>query len=402
MKSRLIISLTALFFFNNLNAQEEIKVKIGGFVRYEAFFDTYKSLDAREGEIFLYPKAAQLDDNGDDVNKRLQLEMLSVMSRFNIKTQGPTVFNAKTSSVIEADFFATANDYVRLIRMRHAFLKFNWEKFELLMGQSWHPMFVTQCFPNTVTIAVGTPFSTLNRSPQIKGTYTLSPSVKVVGAFLSHGYHRSAGPADAQRNSGLPDSQFQLQYSKGSVFSGFTAGYKFLTPRLTTAQGFKTTETIGSYNLQAFFKYASSKFSFKASTVYGENLTNFIMLGGYGAKDDPTLVDDYEYSNMKTYSVWTDITFNDNPQVGIFAGYTENLGGSDTYFPIGYARSDNLANTYRISPRLTIVKQNIKIGIEYLLAGAVYGTEFDENYKATVKADPTFNNRFIFAIVYSF
>jgi len=44
---------------------------ISGYVGYEAFFDTYKSADTRDGEVYLYPLRQDLDVNGDDINKKL-------------------------------------------------------------------------------------------------------------------------------------------------------------------------------------------------------------------------------------------------------------------------------------------------------------------------------------------
>jgi hypothetical protein len=34
-----------------------------------------------------------------------------------------------------------------MFRLRHAFIKFNWNTTELLIGQYWHPLFVTTCYP---------------------------------------------------------------------------------------------------------------------------------------------------------------------------------------------------------------------------------------------------------------
>ncbi len=59
---------------------------------------------------------------------------------------GPDAFGAKTSGVIEADFFAQLNPNINLLRLRHAYVKFNWEHLEFLAGQTWNPLFRYRLF----------------------------------------------------------------------------------------------------------------------------------------------------------------------------------------------------------------------------------------------------------------
>ena len=145
-----------------------------------------------------------------------------------------------------------------------------------------------------------------------------------------HGYHSSAGPEDQQRNSGLPDSQLQLRYNPDNFLLGVTAGYKFLSPRDVTAGNIATNKNVGSFNLQAFSKITTSPVTMKFEVMYGENLSNYTMIGGYGAKGTPQdaqnpefWASDYDYANLKTLSLWTDIHSNNKVlQWGLFAGYT--------------------------------------------------------------------------------
>jgi len=40
-------------------------------------------------------------------------------------------------------------------RLRHAYLKLNWKKAELLVGQFWHPMFISDSYPEVVSFNTG-------------------------------------------------------------------------------------------------------------------------------------------------------------------------------------------------------------------------------------------------------
>lgn len=381
---------------------QEIKIKLGGFVRFESYFDTYKSVDSRDGQIYFYPKKPLIDDNGNDINETNQFGMASFDSRFNIKATGYEILGAKTFAFIEADFFSTAQDYTQQLRLRHAYIKMDWDKASLLMGQGYHPMFVTKCFPKVLTNAVAAPYTPLNRAPQIRFTYKLTKDINVSGTILTSGYHKSKGPADAQRNSGKPEVQFQVMATPGKFIAGATAGYKTLQPRIATDKNFKTDKQIGSFNTQAFAGFVSKKFSIKAMGIYGENLTNFVMIGGYGASADPTITDDYSYSNLRTYSVWGEVTAFANPQIGLFAGFSENLGSTNEYYSLDYARGEDLVKTYRISPRINYTINKFSVGLEYLYSAALYGNTFDEKHQYIGDLEHAHNHRFTLLAILKF
>lgn len=63
-------------------------------------------------------------------------------TRLGLKIEGPKIFNAKSSGVIEADFFGGfpavgLGENFGVVRMRVAYAKLDWEKTSLLAGQDW-------------------------------------------------------------------------------------------------------------------------------------------------------------------------------------------------------------------------------------------------------------------------
>ncbi|MFC2103988.1 hypothetical protein ACFLS4_01385 [Bacteroidota bacterium] len=416
MKRKLLIFLTIVFIPGILISQEteqKAKVTLSGYVRYELFMDTYESVDTRDGEVYLYPLSENLDINDDDINKNLSLNMLGLQARPKIIATGLSAFGAEVTGVLEGDFLGVSQADSRMLRLRHGFLNLKWQKSQLLMGHYWHPMFVTECFPATVSMGAGVPFHVLNRAPQVRYTANLGSKFSLMGALLVHGYHKSVGPANAQRNSGLPDMQLQFKFKNDYVFSSITAGYKFLKPRLVTdTLGVKTDEMIGSFNLAANAKFSFKPLTIKVEGIYGQNLTNFVMIGGYGASDDPYTVDDYGYSNINTMSVWADFALNfDNIEVALFGGYSSNLSATDDYYSLtvkeidqSYTRGETIKSIFRVSPRLIIKSGKVDFGLEYMLTGAVYGTldTVNPDYSFEDTDKPTINNRVIFSARYSF
>ena len=382
LTSLLSLGLIITTFFVKGQTQEPVKpkfeIKPFGFIAYDVYLDTYKSVDTRDGELYFYPSKPQFDKNGEDVNSRTMLEMTSVTSRLGAKVVGPDFFGAKSSGLIEMDFFGTSQDHIQLLRLRHAMINLKWEKSELLIGNYWHPLILTEMIPGVVSFGGAAPFHSLNRSGQIKYTYHFSPVFRLTGAASIYGYHRPKGAYDAQRYSGKPDVQLQLSFGNRKDFmAGLTAGYKWLTPRLYDEKDtLYTNATIGSYDLHAFVMVKPSTTTIKLESVYGQNLSFLNMIGGYGMKTGSNITnDDFSYTNLKTLSIWVDIQQDiDNWSIGVFTGFEKLMGADDNYTAIkDYTLNDDLSSIVRIAPRVVYKAEAFSMAFEYMLTTAVYG-----------------------------
>lgn len=407
----IILILISPFVIEAQEEKEKLTYTVSGYIGYETYFDTYKSVSTRDGEIYLYPLDDDLDLDGNDINKNLQFQMLSVQSRTRLTVGNAKAFGANIKGVIEGDFLGTADAYVRMIRLRHAFIQMDWNKTQLLIGQTWHPMFDTEAFPYVFSFGAGLPFHPFNRAPQLRFTYYPIPELSLRGVLLSQGYHKSVGPTLSQKNSGLPEVQFQIKYKKEIFLAGITAGYLTLKPRTETDAGYITDETIGSFSLQAFSRITLKPLTIKLEGVYGQNLTHLIMIGGYGAAEDPNFVDDYSYTNINTITFWTELHTNFNKlNGGLFAGYSTNLNANGDYYPIGYSRSENaitgenISSIYRVSPRVTLTSGKLTFILEYMLTGATYGALDIANAKFafTDTYDTNINHRIILGAKFTF
>ncbi|MCD4696911.1 MAG: hypothetical protein K8S16_11805, partial [Bacteroidales bacterium] len=158
MKKILIILTAILPFLGNAQDDKKFGIKFSGFVKSDIFYDSRQTVDIREGHFLLYPKNEYLDENGKDINAVSKFNILAIQTRLKGVITGPDAFGAKTSGLIEGAFFGNIGTDINGFRLRHAFVKLSWEKTELLVGQFWHPMFVTSCFPGTVSFNTGVPF----------------------------------------------------------------------------------------------------------------------------------------------------------------------------------------------------------------------------------------------------
>ncbi len=424
MKKLLLIAI-ALISLSAIAQEKKFDVKFKGFVKTDFFVDTRDVVDAREGHFNLYPKAENLDAAGKDINSIPSTNFLAIQSRIGIILSGPNAFGAKTSGYLEADFFGNANgnfDDVNGFRLRHAFAKLTWKSNQLLMGQYWHPMFVTDCFPGTVSFNTGVPFQPFSRNPQIRFTQSLGKSAKLFISASTQRDFTSKGPESASkpttpivsseflRNSAIPMFHAQIQINPDSTNHAFGVGvdYKSLLP-LTSTTGtgvgggtYKATARINSLSAIAYSKLDFKKLSIKLEGVFAQNAHDLTMIGGYGqttAIADP-ITGEVSYANITTASGWLDIaTKGKKVQFGLFGGYAQNLGGEKdiaNYF----ARSNNIDYLYRVSPRIVFPAGKLTLAIEGEYTVAAYGTN---NLDGTVaNSSEVANFRGLFSCSYKF
>jgi hypothetical protein len=360
-------------------------LSLSGFVKTDIFYDSRQTVSIREGHYLLFPKAPVLDAEGGDIEGRANFNILSVQTRLVGKVTGPDALGAKTSAYLEAEFFGTSDADLNGFRLRHGYLKLNWPKSELMIGQFWHPMFVTDCFPDVVSFNTGAPFQPFNRSPQVRftrafGRFSLAATALAQRDFVSNG---PAGTSSVYlRNAALPEFNLKLQAAarndarKTETVAGVGADFMKLSPRTATASGYETEESVTGLAAMAFFKQKWAGWTWKAEAVWGQNLHHLTMLGGYAVQD---VVDEvrleWDYTPIDTLSCWTEVQTNGAPwQAGLFAGYSKNLGSRRPITGANYARGFNIDQIYRLSPRLVHNVGKMRFAGEVELTAASYGT----------------------------
>src|SRR5665647_3129 len=377
--------LLPLFFiaFSTLAiAQETTKLKVYGFVSNDFFYNSRQNVEMVDGVIQLFPKPIELNTAGVDKNAVAQAEMISVDTRLGIDLTGAPILGAKSSGKIEADFAGFGTSYY-VFRIRQAFMKLNWEKTELLVGQTWHPLFGS-VVPTTFSANAGGPFQPFNRSPQVRIKESLSKTLSLTAAALYEMQYASQGPAGTSntymKNAIAPDLFVGLENKTKHWTLGVGADLKTLKPeQLNDA-------TISSLSASAYAQYVNGKLQLKGKTTYGGNLSDQLMIGGYGvskyASDSATVL---SYTNLKSMNTWVNIVYGTKLQVGLLLGAANNLGSSDNFdlrkgkklTAYGYSFYDAsqqvLDRLYRIAPQVSYNLSNFKFGLEYDYTSATYG-----------------------------
>lgn len=358
---------------------------LSGFVKTDIFYDSRQTTSIREGHYLLFPKGPALGPDGADANARGAFNILSIQTRLAGTITGPDALGARTSAYLEAEFFGTSDADLNGFRLRHGYLKLAWTRSELLIGQFWHPMFVTESFPDVVSFNTGAPFQPFNRSPQVRFTRSFG-ALSLTATALAQRDFTSNGPDGAGsvylRNAALPELNLKLQYGrknaarKTETVAGIGADVMRLAPRIVTALGYATDESLTGLAAMAFVKRKWPLWSWKAEAVWGQDLHHLTMLGGYAVRD---VVDaergEWSYTPISTLTFWTEVQTTGAPwQTGLFAGYAKNLGSPHEITGASYARGFNIDELYRLSPRLVYNVGKMRFAGEAELTAASYGT----------------------------
>ena len=366
-------------------AESDVGIRFRGFVKNDVFYNTRQTVTAREGHFMLWPAPQSLDARGEDVNARHSFNILAIQSRLSGTITGPDAFGASTSGKIEGDFFAQANDNINLFRLRHAYLQLQWENTRLLFGQYWNPFFVTACYPGTVSFNTGSPIQPFARNPQVRLTHSLG-SFQLMAAALGQRDYASRGPAGATskylRNSGLPEFHFQVQVSSRRIVAGAGLAHKRIVPRNETLTGLKTDQAVSGLSAIGFAKITLPALTIKMEAVHGQNNPDVLNISGFAVSSIEAVTDYRTYTPMRNMSLWTDIHTNgDRFQAGLFAGYTQNLGTSEsiTNPAVLYGFGSNIASLYRLSPRIVYNSGRVRFGLEGEYTSADFGSAYNDH-----------------------
>ncbi|MDX9905153.1 MAG: hypothetical protein RBS55_01055 [Bacteroidales bacterium] len=413
MKKSLLILFLAYFPVMLFSQDEKsFGIKFSGFVKTDVIWDSRQTVDLREGHFLLLPKPVLNDLEGNDINAKPSFNFLSIQTRLKGDITGPDALGAKTSGSIEGEFFGMADGDINGFRLRHAFVKLNWKTTELLVGQMWHPMFITSSFPEVVSFNTGAPFLVFSRNPQIRLTKDIK-SFRLILTALSQVDFKSNGPDGAStkyiRNSSIPSFNLNFEYSYKNketgteILAGAAGNFKRLIPRMITDSGYQTNEGINSLSGMVYLKLGFQKVIFKMAGLYGQNMFDYTMIGGY-------VVDDYldkdkgivSYRNITTASAWAEVmTTGKKMQGGLFLAYSQNMGAGDIVIGPYYSRGANIYDLYRISPRFVYNAGKFRIAPEIEYTVARYGMTNNLDGKV-MDPEPVGNFRVLVGVFYFF
>jgi len=352
---------------------------------------------------YLFPQIIALDAVGRDISDHGKTIIAANTTRFGILFNP---FNDDSEKniygLLEFDFTGTSQLTAYSAKIRHTFGELLWNSGALLFGQYFHPLFLPEAFPRTVSSSMGSSFEPQALVPQIRLTQMLG-NMELIFALASEGYILSFGPLfaldDYIENAIVPNVHFQLKWRYDGSFIGGAIDYKRLVPRLASATNYKVDEfidsLIGEVFIHTFFRWG--EINLKA--VYAENGADQLLISGFGVRTVDPITDCQTYANTAAISVWLDtfcVFHCQDMSLGLFVGGVKNLGAKHALYvtpaeptPIIYTVDDsaqNLAFTTRVSPRFLYARGAFRFGIEFTWDRALFGTI--DRYAKVMNAQP--------------
>ncbi|HOU27815.1 MAG TPA: hypothetical protein PLD76_07160, partial [Paludibacteraceae bacterium] len=310
---------------------KDVNVKFGGFMRAEYYVDSKEMVGAFDDLFGFFPEKPVYDTNGKDINNVVRHNFSTQATRFNALFTGPSVFNAKSSAFFEFDF--TRGNSVNL-RYRHAYGQLSWTKTDVLFGKSWNPLAAIH-FPSVLGLHTAIPFRPFGRGDQVRVTYRLTDKISILGAALIQTEHRSTLETSAAtdvRANPIPDMHLQLFHKTNNLMLGLLSEYKITRPATftegagTSKPKYITKETVSSFSLGGIMDYKKDLFNAKASVLYGQNLSELYIAGGYATTSIDATTGHRTYSPSNSVSSWVNFTYGKKWIAGVFGGYHKNLG----------------------------------------------------------------------------
>ena len=428
MKKTLFVAALMAMFFGGAKAQEKPSVKLYGFIRNYACFDTRESLTSNSEQFYYMPKDKFIDPNGKDINEQPNMMLLSITTRLGVNITGPEFLGSKTSAKIEADFagFGTSNT---VLRIRQAYAKMDWEKNSVLAGQAWHPM-MGDMMPDVFSLETGAPFTPFSRSPQVRYDYK-NKNFTLTATALYQFQYTSYGPDGASfnyaRNAAVPELYFQAMYKNGGFMMGAGVDLLTLKPRQSYTMGTPVNPTdvpngkdsngnptytykcyedpVVSISPTVFASYKKGDWGVKGRFTYAQNAAHLSMISGYGVtkvKDNG----EQEYGTLNSLNGWIDITNKQQLKKGYltwcwFVGYTKNLGCNDDIVGPVYMRGEkNMDSMWRDALSILYTHNAMSVGLEWSSTTVAYG-KADSRYNMSDTHKVT-NERICLMLKYNF
>lgn len=344
MKKKIILGLSLVCLFSNLFSQEKkFGFEFYGWVSPQYFINSHEIVEARDGQLSLYPKPADYDENGKDRNQNINQNFSAAASRFGARIFLNDILGAKVVGNLETDFTGQSDANMHLLRLRQANVKMSWENVSLTMGHGWSAFCVPEMMPAMQDLNNGAPFHPFSRLNHIRVDY--SP-LKILNIVASAGWQRDyasigiSGGRDYRQQSfaSIPELNLQLQVKTNNLFAGVGAEYKELKPNKNIDN------TLSSFAYTAFLNYKNQDFNLKLQAISGGNLNDYCMIGGF-----------YEfngnYTPTRINSLWCDVSYSlgrITPALFI-AGATHDF---DRTYINTYGSGMSIENLYRIAPRV--------------------------------------------------
>ncbi len=390
----------------------DVPIFYEGWVKVDTIADSRQVIGERNDQFLLAPEPIKCDRCFcRDINARPQSTIVVFDTILEFTIPGPELWCAKTKTVFAGDFWGVRDEQnIDTFRLRYAYGYFDWENVALLIGQYWHPTYIPDNAPLTVSYSGGVPIEIYSRNPQIR-VNAHHENMEFIFAATSQVDFLSDGPLgltpDYMRNALMPNLHAQVRYNISSHFLGAFVDVKRLAPRLRNNCDCAVHEHITSGGVGVYGTYLTDLIRLSGKIMYMQNGTDYSLMGGYAVSTIGPC-DSRTYTNLSNLNAWLDLTYHHGNLVpGIFMGFSKNLGSVHEIVQSGpfdertvYALLPNTSSLIRVSPRFWWDVEPVRLAFELEYTRANFGNL--NNFAEVVRGTPVAVYRFYVSMMYFF
>lgn len=401
MKSWFLMGIMGLTgFATDGQAADTNKLEYYGFVRSDFYADSHNMFASVQDLFGFYPLESEYSIP--------KAGLSSITTRLGLTLHAGGIWGAnKSRSVFETDFGGSPT--YMLLRIRQAYSQLIWEHSDLLIGQTWHPLFTGVVCPNVLSLNTGNPFQTFNRSPQVLYQHHAQAWTFQAAAIYQMMY-TSTGPlgrtADYQKYAVIPEIYLGAQWQGENHTYGVGVDYKSIAPHNTIPSigggTERQKERLNTPAIVGYYRFLSDdrNWTVKAKGLYGQNLTEQSIIGGYAVTPD------YSYIAYNSLASFVHINYGKTHQAGLLIGYSANLGpqsdlpAESLFYGFGVSGENSaqerlVSDLFRLSPTYSYNLPNWRIGVELEYTRASWG---NRNTTGQIDADATADNYRLYGI----
>ncbi|MBT0663096.1 hypothetical protein KI809_02180 [Geobacter pelophilus] len=362
----------------------KFNLSIGGFVKLDY---AYNSVNLGPSGA-LAPGSGAIPKSSSAAGQQDQSILTARQSRFWLKVAGPPLLGAKTTALIEADFYGDPSAAAESpqLRMRQAWGSMDWANTQVLFGQAYDifgPMIAS-----TIDFRSGSPFGTPNnpRVPQVRLTQKVNlnadNSLKLVLGVQDPNQNGNNNNAAGTTVGNMVNTAGQVMFTSkalgvapgyfGMSMNSLTAGLFGLYGNEKVAAGGRTVDSYG-YGFYTFVPVLKSKDGKnRAMTLSLEGQAYMAANMAFNAATAATTVGAAgNESAAKGYGLAGQAIFYPTQNLGITAGY----GKRNAY---NYASYSNNPNFQKSSSELYVnvaydLNAAIRVAAEYQNLNTQYG-----------------------------
>ncbi len=387
--------LLTLFGIKGFSQEKNYDFELYGWINPQYFLNSRHTAGARDGLLSLYPLPPHYSEDGKDLNAKANHNFSAATTRIGTRIYLNNIANWEVVGNIEADFTGQSDANIHLLRLRQANVRISRNKiFSLTAGHTWSVFCVPEMMPQMQELNNGTPFHPFSRLNQLRLDYSPVNAINLVGSVGLQKDYASIGIENKrdykqQSRTLIPEVNLQFQFIKDDIFAGFTGEMKSIQPRE------EYDDKLTTYAFNAFLNYKTERVNLKLQAIWGENMNDYCLFGGFYSSELNEFPKGYDYKATNVSAVWFEAIFNVGSFMpAIFLGYASH-GGKDNQYAKRFGSAMALENVFRIAPRI-----DFHLSKDFLLCGTVEYTNV--KYEDAVCGERLANWRLGLSLLYKF